>query len=83
MLLDRLAARNGGKLRTSSGRRPCASCRHRTIECARLLARWQLDDPSSPALAKQIERARQAHPDDVTFPPAGLAILQRTLPAQP
>ncbi|MFN8603306.1 MAG: fused MFS/spermidine synthase [Candidatus Binatia bacterium] len=84
LLLDRLAARNGGKLsdeqRTQAVRE---SCRHRTIECARLLARWQLDDPSSPALAKQIERARQAHPDDVTFSPAGLAILQRTLPAQP
>ena len=84
LLLDRLAAKSGGKLtdeqRTQAVRE---ACRHRTIECARLLARWQLDDPSSPALAKQIERARQAHPDDATFTPAGLAAMQRTLPAQP
>ncbi len=84
LLLDRLAAKSGGRLgdeqRTQAVRE---ACRHRTIECARLLARWQLDDPSSPALAKQLERARQAYPDDVTFRPAGLALLQRTLPPQP
>jgi hypothetical protein len=84
LLLDRWASRSGGRLtdeeRTQAVRE---TCRHRTIECARLLARWQLDDPSSPVLAKQIERARQAHPDDAALSPAGLAALQKMLPAQP
>lgn len=84
LLLDRLAARNGGEL-TDEERVQVVreTCRHRTIECARLLARWQAEDPSSPVLAKQIERARQAHPDDASFTPAGLAALQKTLPPRP
>jgi spermidine synthase len=84
LLLDRLAAQSGGRLSDEQHTQAVReACRHRTIECARLLARWQLDDPSSPALAKQIERAREAHPDDATFTPAGLAALQRALPPQP
>ena len=82
LLLDRLAARSGGKLgdeqRTQAVRE---TCRHRTLECARMLARWQLDDPSSAALAKQLERARQGHPDDARFTPAGLAALRDELAA--
>jgi hypothetical protein len=84
LLLDQWAAKHGGRLteedRTQAVRE---TCRYRTVECARLLARWQLDDPSSPGLAKQIERARQGHPDDARFTDAGLTALQRALPPPP
>jgi predicted membrane-bound spermidine synthase len=84
LLLDRLAQRRGGRLGDEERAQAVReSCRHRTLECARLLARWQQDSASSPALAKQIERARQAYPDDPRFTPAGLAALRDELAATP
>lgn len=82
LLLDQLAARRGGRLPEEERAQAVReSCRHRTIECARLLARWQLEDPASPALARQLERARQLHPEDAAlFGPEGLAAVQRALP---
>lgn len=78
MLLQRWAARQGGKLSdTDHGQAVRQTCRHRPVECATMLAQWQVEDPGSPALARQLERARAAHPDQHALSPDGLAKLRR------
>jgi spermidine synthase len=82
LLLDQLAARRGGRLPDEEHAQAVREiCRHRIVECARQLARWQRDDPTSAVLARQIDRARQAHPDEPRLTEAGLTAIQATLPA--
>ena len=78
LLLERWAARGGGKL-TGEERAQVVreTCRHRKLECAHLLARWAGEEPDSPTLARQIERARQIHQDDAVLSAESIAALQR------
>jgi spermidine synthase len=76
-LLRRWAARTGGRLPDADRVQVVReTCKHRARECAVLLAQWLADDPYSPALARQIERARVAHPDDEALAPATLDALR-------
>lgn len=78
LLLERWAAGRGGKLtREERAQVVRETCRHRKLECAHLLARWAEEEPDSPTLARQIERARQIHQNDAVLSADSIAALQR------
>ncbi|MEW6267744.1 MAG: fused MFS/spermidine synthase [Thermodesulfobacteriota bacterium] len=76
-LLQRWAARSGGRLREEDRAQAVReTCEHRVRECAVMLAQWLADDPSSPVLARQLERVRVTHPDDEELAPGNLETLR-------
>jgi len=77
LLLARFAAGKGGLSPEERAQVVRETCRHRKVECAHLLARWAVDDPDAPALARQIERARQVHANAEVLSPRSLAALER------
>jgi hypothetical protein len=83
MLLQRWAARRGSPLTEQErGQAAHEICAQRRIECAQMIAQWQLVDPSAGALARQLARARLIHPNEPALSDDGLAELRRAIAAR-
>jgi spermidine synthase len=76
-LIRQLAMRNGGRL-TEEARSSFASetCKHRTDECAVVLAQWLEEEPDSSAGKRLLGRSRRRPEQRQTLAPRALAALK-------